>query len=186
MSYTDHVYRRVAAFVFAQEIRISIPPFNRQNINCGDDSRYIILLSQRKETHALFADLFHARSVRDTRFLCRARCSLICPCGIRSWNKLNHDYLDVNAVIDILVSLKTSSTILLTIGQSILSAAVPRRGIANLSTPCSWQCFLNCIKQARIDEGVAWSHQFSLVICQAKNNLTVSDQYTHGRRSLMF
>lgn len=76
------------------------------------------------------------------------------------------DYLYVYAVIEMSVSLKTSPTILFTKGQSILSAPVPKRGIANLSTPFSWQCFLNCIKQPRIDEGVAWSHQFSLVICK--------------------
>ena len=82
------------------------------------------------------------------------------------WSVQNRDYLDVYAVIDISVSLKTSSRILLTKGQSILSAPVPRRGIANLSTPCSSQWLLNSFKQAPIDEGVAWSHQFSLVICK--------------------
>ena len=83
----------------------------------------------------------------------------------------NRSYLDVYAIIEISVSLKTSSRILLTKGQSILSAPVPSRGIANLSTSCSWQCILNCSKQARIDEGVAWSHQFSLVICKISKTI---------------
>lgn len=61
------------------------------------------------------------------------------------------------------VSLKTSSIIFLTIGQSSLSSPVPRRGIANLSTPFSWQCSLRCSIQDRMDEGVAASHQLLLV-----------------------
>lgn len=132
-----------------------------------------------KRARALFADFYHERSARGPRLpvstLPRVLLAVLlisCPWSkliekkLNLWSAQNRGYLDVYAVIDISVSLKTSSRIFLTKGQSILSAPVPRRGIVNLSTPCSWQCILNCSKQARIDEGVAWSHQFSLVICK--------------------